>query len=182
MNYNETLVEKRVTFEELSELFNELVKSHFWIPKFPIECRKHYGFMISLFVLLWVGVFLLIGGTHYVLGGAAFLAGGGALLLGIIVAQFGSYVMNSTLEESYLHDREKDFMKICDSWNLKYKPKGLQIEVGRYGAYLTLEFKKSCNSLGKFLMKATKIKSAMQTLKEEKQALRLEVGQDADQY
>lgn len=159
LNYNEGLVDNRVTFDELSELFNELSKSAFWIPKFPGESRQNYGFLISVLLLLWVTVFLFLGGTHSVIGGFAFLAAGGALILGLISAKLASMLINGTLEESYLHEREKDFMKISDRWNDKFKSRGLHIDVSRYGAFLTLELKQPADKLGKFLMQASKLKA-----------------------
>lgn len=182
MNYSESLVENRVTIKDLTDLFDDLSKSQYWIPKFPTEFRSHLGIVISFVVIIWVAVFLFLGGTHQVLGVGGFLAALGCMVIVLIIARVISFYIGSVLEASYLNTREKAFMVICDEWNEKMKQKGVQMEVGRYGSYLVLEFKKSIQTLGKFLMKANQIRDNIKKKKAVEKEQEMLKAPDEDQY
>lgn len=182
MNYNESLVENRVTTEELTVLFNDLSKSHYWIPKFPTEFRSHVGIVISIITIIWVSVFLFLGGTHYVIGVGGLLAAVAALVFALIAGRVMSTFIGSVLEASYLNNREKEFLNICDDWNEKMKEKGVRLDVGRYGAYIVLEFKKCLVGLGKYLMKAKKISETIKKRKADEQEKEMQKAEDEDQY
>lgn len=167
MNYNENLVENKVTIEDLNELFSQLSDTPYWIPKFPTEFRAHSGVIISWITAFYVAVMLFLGGTHQVLGVGAFLAAIGALILALIAGRVGAALLETKLEANYLSQREREFVTICEAWNVKMSSKGVKIEVGRYGSYLVLEFKKCLVGLGKFLMKAKKIKANIDKRKQE---------------
>lgn len=182
MNYNEALVENRVTTEDLIVLFNDLSKSQYWIPKFPTEFRSHVGIVISCVIIIWASVFLFLGGTHYVLGIASFLAAIGALIIALIVGRVLASYIGSVLEVTYLNSREKAFLSVIDEWNEKMKDRGVRMDVGRYGSYMVLEFKKCLVGLGKFLMKAKLITEEIRKKRDEEKEKEMLKAKDEDQY
>ena len=111
-------------------------------------------------LVLFVAVFVLLGGTHRVIGTMSLFMAAGALILAYITAKIIGGLIQSRLEETYMVAREKAFLSICDQWNETNKDKGAVISVGKYGAYITVEFKECLKVLGKFIMKVNKIKQA----------------------
>ncbi len=161
-NYNQNLVDNKITIDEITQLFDELYKSPLWIPTFPQEFRGNFGIMISSFILFLEMIFLLVAGLHKTITMVSFFVTIGALILAFIIGKvIGSFIYSS-LEEKHLLQREKAFNNIIDQWNEKNKPRGIAFEVGKYGAYIAVEFKSCMQSMGKFLMKLKKVNTMIQ--------------------
>lgn len=175
-------MEKRVTEEDLKELFDELHKSEYWIPTFPVEYRNHPGMIISPFLFFWVLIMLIIGGLNKVVNFMTLLLALGSVITAFLIAKIGRGIMLDNLEEKYLIKREKEFARICDEWAAKKKEKGVTIEVSRFAAYLVLEFKNVLPSLGKYLMRQKKAHMMEKERKLQEQRDNEALGSDRDQY
>lgn len=152
-------MDNKITIDELTQLFDELYKSPLWIPTFPSEFRGNFGIMISSFVLFLVAVFVLVAGLHKTITMFSVFAAMGGLILAFIFGKVIGGLIYSNLEEKHLLEREKAFNEVIDRWNEKNKPRGVSFEVGKYGAYIAVEFKSCLQSMGKFLMKIKKVNS-----------------------
>lgn len=149
---DESLIEKRIEKAEVEAVIQDLYKSEYWIPAFPLDGRNSYGATIIAILAVWLLVFVLLGATHRVLTASSALVAGGALLLAYLASWAAQYWTNGPISDSYLHEREKAFNQVVDAWNKAKKNHDCSLEVGRYGAYICLRFQAPVKKLGAFLM------------------------------
>ena len=175
-------MDSKITIDEITQLFDELYKSPLWIPTFPDEFRGNFGIIISSLVLFLIAVFLLVAGLHKTIGMSSFFIALGALVLAFIFGKVIGGLIYSSLEEKHLLQREKAFNQIIDQWNEKNKPRGIAFEVGKYGAYIAVEFKTCMQSMGKFLMKLKKVNTLIQKGVQAKKKELLETSKKEEDY
>lgn len=158
MNYNETLVDNKVTITELNELFTSMYDSTHWIPTYPDEFREHWGTTISIAVFVFVALMLFIGGIQKVCTLTSLFFSVGTMIVVFILGKLiGGYIMSSK-GQTYLIERERIFTQLCDDWNEKHKSTGVHAETGKYGAYIIIQFNTPLKTMGKFLMQVQKVK------------------------
>lgn len=167
---DDKVLEGRVTRDEIEKVVYEMNKSAYWIPAFPNDGRAGHGMIIMLVLLIWVSVMSLLGATHKVIGLDAILYVAGALLLGYIIGIGGYYWANNSIGDTYLHQREKAFIDIAEAFNKDVKDKSCKIEIGRYGAYITLRFSSPIKQLGALLMEYQRVYKNQKQKDQEKQA------------
>ena len=136
----------------MEEVIHQLAKSDHWIPAFPLDGRNSYGTFILSILGVWLFVFIILGATHRVMSASSFMVLLGVLILAYVSTWALSHWVNNPMGDGYLTDREKAFSAIIDAWNAKKTDKDLKMEVGRYGAYLTLRFITPVKKLGAFIM------------------------------
>lgn len=176
---DERILEGRITRDEVEALIKELYDCTHWIPAFPLDGRNSYGFMITAILAVWLLVFVILGFTHKVIGASGFLVICGSLLFAYVASWAAAYWVNNPIGDEYLTEREREFNRIVDLWNTKHQARDFKIEVGRYGAYLSLRFQSPVKKLGAFLMH---FKRQHDKEKEQKKTKRGETGKDDDLF
>ena len=141
----------------IEKFFYQLQKSEFWIPCFTSDGRENHGAIIAMILCVWLLAILLLGGFHRVIGVTDAIIAVSVTLLAYVMSIGISYWANDPLGVGYLKLRQNSFQEAARNFNSEHQGKGVQMEIGRYGAYIGLRFDSPIRDLGVMISQYKKL-------------------------